>query len=362
MAGRIGGRDGREELGASALGLPRSGETCYHGASKGAAMNSPSSSTEPRIAGFDARTVAMAASLAVAVIMLVGKLGAYALTGSAAILSDALESVIHIVATGLAAFSLWFSTQPADEGHPYGHGKFAYFSAAFEGGLILMAAVGIIFWAVVALLHGEAPHALGTGLVVLGALALINLALGGFLIYTGQRTRSLVLVANGRHVLTDVWTTAGVLVGVGLVYVTGLTWLDPVVAILAGLNILWTGFSLLRQCFEGLMEKADPADTRGLLTTLQGAVSEGLLAGFHQLRHRRIGRELWVEVHLLFAGSEALTDAHERACVVESHLKSAFPGDDVVITSHLEPAEDGHNAAHPDGHAELPDVLGWIAD
>lgn len=195
----------------------------------------------------------MSASLAVAVVMLVGKLTAYALTGSAAIFSDALESVIHLVATAIAGFSLWYAAQPPDPNHPYGHGKIAYFSSGLEGALILLAAVAIGYEAIQALVEGPSLENLGVGLAITAALGLVNLVLGLSLIRVGRRTNALVLVANGHHVLTDMWTSLGVLVGVGLVLVTGLEWLDPVVAILVGANILWTSVRLMREAYGGLM-------------------------------------------------------------------------------------------------------------
>jgi cation diffusion facilitator family transporter len=305
----------------------------------------------------DPRYFAMATSLAVAVLMLIGKLGAWLLTGSAAILSDAAESMIHIVATGIVAYSLWFSNQPADPEHPYGHGKFAYFSAGFEGGLIMAAAGSILYLGVRALILGPHLSQLGVGLAIIAALSLINLALGLFLIRTGKRHNALVLVSNGQHVLTDVWTSGAVVAGVALVYVTGIAWLDPVVAIVAGLNILWTAYQLLTRFFEGLMEKADPQDTQKILAALQAAVAAGDLSTFHQLRHRRVNDQVWIEAHLLFPADWTITQAHDHASAVEARLVGLFPDDQVFVTSHLEPADAAHEAAHPDNHAHQPDAL-----
>ncbi|HYE95052.1 MAG TPA: cation diffusion facilitator family transporter [Rubricoccaceae bacterium] len=290
----------------------------------------------------------MTASLAVAVLMLIGKLAAYALTGSTAILSDALESVIHLFATGGAALSLWYAAQPADPRHPYGHGKIAYFSSGFEGALILLAALGILYEGTRALLEGPELQRLGLGLLITGALAAINLALGLLLIRTGRRTNTLVLVANGHHVLTDMWTSLGVLVGVALVWATGIVWLDPVVAILAGLNILWMAGKLMGTAYRGLMETADPAETARVLEALDAAQAEGLVHGYHRFRHRRVNDRLFVEVHLLFPDRLTLHEAHTRANEVEGRLRALFPDDRVQITSHLEPASHDHppEAAH----------------
>jgi cation diffusion facilitator family transporter len=307
----------------------------------------------PLLWGHDPRHVAMAASLGTAVLMLVGKMAAYWLTGSTAIFSDALESVIHIAATGMAAYSLWFTTQPADRDHPYGHGKFAYFSAGFEGALILIASVMIIYVAVKALILGPELRQLDLGVGITFVLAMVNLALGLFLVATGRRTNTLVLEANGKHVLTDMWTSLGVVVGVTLVYFTHLTWLDPVVAILAASNIVFSGGGLLGQAFQGLMEKADQRDSAVLVCGLEQAVTEGLIGGFHQLRHRRVNDQVYVDAHLLLPGRLSLEEAHHRASEVEARMAALFPEDRVWMTSHLEPEE--HEAVHPGGHAEFPD-------
>lgn len=304
----------------------------------------------------DLRRIAMSASIAAAGLMLAGKLGAWWLTGSAAILSDAIESVIHLAATGVAAFGLWWTNQPADEDHPYGHGKFAYFSAGFEGALILVAAMAILATGVRALILGPDLQSLGIGVAITAALALVNLALGTFLIRVGRQTNTLVLVANGQHVLTDSWTSGGVVLGVALVWATGLTWLDPVLAILVGLNIVWTSWSLLRTSFEGLMERTSPEESVRLDETLRAAQAEGLIVAFHQVRHRRIAREVLIEAHLLFDDAATLQEAHRRAGLVERRIGALFPGENVTVTTHLEPA--CHDDDHPESHADYlhPDL------
>jgi cation diffusion facilitator family transporter len=296
----------------------------------------------------DPRRWAMGTSLGVSFLMLVGKLTAFYVTGSSAIFSDAAESVIHLVATAFVAFSLWYAVQPPDERHPYGHGKIAYFSAGFEG-------LTIIYSAVEALLRGPELSQLGVGLLLVAGLALVNLLLGLFLIHTGRRYNSLVLVSNGQHVLTDMWTSLGVVVGVALVWLTDLVWLDPVVAILMALNILWTAFKLLRQSVAGLMEKVDEQDTHRLLAELDRAEARGLISGYHQLRHRRVNDQLWVEYHLLFPEHISITDAHARSHEVEAAIGALFDGVHVFVTAHLEP--ESHEAAHPAGHAEPDDPL-----
>ncbi len=299
--------------------------------------------------------LAMTASLSVAVVMLVGKTAAFSLTGSTAILSDALESVIHLVATALAGFSLWYAAQPPDRSHPYGHGKIAYFSSGIEGALILAAAVGIVWTATLDLIRGPEIEQIGLGLLITGALAVVNLVLGLGLIRVGRRTNALVLVANGHHVLTDMWTSLGVVVGVGLVWLTGAVWLDPVVAILLGLNIVWTSWGLMSEGYKGLMETADPDATARVLETLDAAVAEGLIDGHHHVRHRRVNDQIWIEQHLLMPDDLRLDAAHERATAVETRQRALFPQSLVQVTSHLEPRTHDHPDDAP--HDAVSDSL-----
>ena len=299
--------------------------------------------------------VAMTASLVVAVVMLVGKLVAYGLTGSAAIFSDALESVVHLFATAVAGFSLWYAAQPPDRTHPYGHGKIAYVSSGLEGALILVAAVAIGYEAVSALVAGPELANLGVGLAITAGLGAVNLVLGLALVRVGRRTNALVLVANGHHVLTDMWTSLGVLVGVGLVLLTGIEWLDPVVALLVGANILWTSGRLMRDAYGGLMEQVDADETGRVLDVLAEAEGEGLIEGHHHVRHRRVNDQVWLEQHLLLPDALRLDEAHERASAVEARQRALFPESVVQITSHLEPTSHVHPAGVP--HDAVADSL-----
>ena len=197
--------------------------------------------------------------------------------------------------------------------------------------------------------------ALLTGPLVIAGLTAVNLTLGWYLIRTGRRTNSLVLVSNGQHVMTDMWTSLGVIVGVGLVWLTEETWLDPAVAILVALNIVWTSSSLIRRSVYGLMDQADPEATRSILEALTDAKEAQLIADYHQVRHRRSGDRVWVEYHLMFPGSMSIHDAHARSHEVEDRIDALFPDDDVHVTAHLEPRQ--HDEAHPDGHTEPADPL-----
>lgn len=303
--------------------------------------------------GRDYRRIAMGASMAVAFLMLAGKLLAYAISGSMAILSDAAESVIHLFATTFAAVSLWTTQRPSTEKHPYGFGKLAYFSAGFEGALIMGAAIYILVVSVEALLTKPDLRELGWGLAITAALGLVNLALGVFLVQVGRRQNSLILQANGKHVLTDMWTSAAVVVGVAIVWGTGIEWLDPVIAIAAGLNILVSAFFLMRKSLSGLMDEADPGTSQRILAVLQEAVEQELITGYHQLRHRESHDEIWVEVHMLLPGAWTTTKAHENVTQVEKRLRDLFDKYEVHVTTHIEPT--AHERAHPGGHAGLHD-------
>ena len=304
---------------------------------------------------WDVKTAAMAASLAVTALMLVGKTAAWHVTGSAAILSDAMESVVHVLATGVAALSLWYGQQAPDRRHPYGHGKIAYFSAGFEGALIGVAALGIFYAALHELYAGPQISRIGVGLLVTAALAAVNGVLGLSLVRVGRRHHSAVLVANGLHVLTDMWTSLGVVIGVGLVWVTGWLWVDPVVAMLAGANILYTAASLLRGAFNGLLDQASPEASELLVGRLQAAVDRGEVDGFHQLRHREADNVRWIEVHVLAPGDLSLETAHGRVTRLEDDLRALFPQGQTYITTHLEPTH--AHGDHPDGHEAPEDPL-----
>jgi cation diffusion facilitator family transporter len=282
-------------------------------------------------------------SLGVGFLMLAGKVYAYLSTGSAAILSDAAESVVHVFAVGFAAYSLWLSRRPPDESHPYGHEKIAFFSAGVEGALIVAAAAYIIYAAVSKWIAGLALQNLSTGTLLVAAAGAINGALGGFLVWKGKRTGSLVLVANGRHVLTDVWTSAGVVAGLLLTALTKWLPLDPIVAILVATNIVWSGVQLVRRSIGGLMDEGDAELESAIAKTLDEETrARGLR--YHELRYRSTGTSVWVELHLLFPPAMSLREAHERATDLERAFVERLPVQVKVIT-HLEPAA-GHDDAH----------------
>lgn len=286
----------------------------------------------------------MKLSLIVGFGMLAGKVLAYHLTGSTAILSDAAESVIHVAAVAFATVSLRVSHRPADARYRYGYERIAFFSAGFEGALIILAAVAIVASAVQKWLSGLHLEQLGAGTMLVAAAAAVNGALGLYLIRTGRRTDSLILVADGKHVLTDCWTSVGVVGGLLLVIWTGWTPFDPILAILVALNILYSGADLLRQAVTGLMDYSDPAVEAGLERALVELTTE-LGIRHHALRFRHTGQRVLAEVHLLFPFDTPVGRAHATATLVEETLPKRVPFDLEVVT-HLEAVEDHERVHH----------------
>jgi cation diffusion facilitator family transporter len=290
-------------------------------------------------------TMGMRLSLLVGVLMLVMKVGAYLITGSAAILSDAAESVVHIVAVGFAFYSLRLSYKPADDDHHYGHEKIAFFSAGFEGSMIVIAAVYIIFEAVWKWFGGLQLDNLGLGTAITAIAATINAGLGTYLLRLGKSKRSLVLEANGKHVLTDCWTSVGVLIGLGLAITTGWQPWDPIFAILVALNILYSGIGLIRTSLGGLMDRAIPEVQTQLVEILDRETRSRNIV-YHDLRHRSLGDFHSVELHLLFPKDTSVQDAHRTATAIERIIEASLePG--ARVTTHLEAIED-HADVHED--------------
>jgi cation diffusion facilitator family transporter len=251
-------------------------------------------------------------SLVLAVLLLAAKYQAYRMTASTAVLSDALESIVNVAAAVFALGGLLFAGRPADRNHPYGHGKIEFFSAAFEGGLIAFASVLIVYEVVQSFLAGPEIRQLGTGVVIVLASGLVNLGLGWYLVRTGRRYQSLTLVADGQHVISDFWTSAGVVVGLLLVQLTGRAWLDPLVALLVALSLLWTGYRLVRHAAGGLLDEEDPVLLSRVLNALQGHVGHGVIR-IHHLRAIRAGRFHHVEAHLVVPEFWSVERAHDMS-------------------------------------------------
>jgi cation diffusion facilitator family transporter len=259
-------------------------------------------------------------SLTVSLLMLAAKYQAYRMTRSTAVLSDALESIVNVVAAVFALGGLVFAGRPADRNHPYGHGKIEFFSAAFEGGLIAFASVVIVYEVVLVLLAGAELRQISTGVLIVFATGLVNLVLGWYLVRTGRRYSSLTLVADGKHVIADFWTSAGVVVGLLLVHFTGLAWLDPLVALLVALSLMWTGYRLVRHAAGGLLDEEDPVLLSRVLNALQAYVGHGVIR-VHHLRAIRSGRFHHVEAHLVVPEFWSVDKAHGvsedvAACVI----------------------------------------------
>ena len=277
---------------------------------------------------------AMTLSVAAGVLLLALKAVAWQWTGSTAILSDLGESAAHVVAVCFAAYSLWLSLRPADANHLYGHAKIGFFSAGFEGAMIMAAALFILHEAIDAALRGPELSNLPIGLALTALGAVLNGALGWHLVRTGPTLGSIILEANGHHVLTDCWTSLGVLIALGLVQLTGWLYWDPLFAVAAALNILVSGLRLIRRSVSGLMDAADPVIHRQIEELV---VAETRKHGIthHNLRHRNIGDAHHVELHLDFPADVLLRDAHRVATEIEDSLESKIHPAARVIT-HLE--------------------------
>lgn len=286
---------------------------------------------------------AMRLSLFVGIGMFFLKFVAYTLTHSTAILSDASESIVHVLAVGFAAYSLRLAAKPADREHRYGHAKISFMSAGFEGAMIILAALFIIYKTVETLIAGIAIQNLGTGLWLTGSALVINGFLGTYLIWVGKRKRSLILEANGQHVLTDAWTSFGVVLGVGLAWYTGWLYFDPICALALALHILLSGFKLMKQSINGLLDTADPEIDRILAKTLEEAKSDFEI-DFHGIRHLSTGDGFRVELHLLFPDELSIKEAHRQATEIEHRIETAIKTP-VLVTTHLEPTSD-----HKDHH------------
>lgn len=283
----------------------------------------------------DLKKQAALISLLVGFFMLALKLTAYVVTNSTAILSDALESIVHVAATSMAFYSVVFSARPADESHPYGHGKVEFLSAGVEGALIVVAAVTILYEAVRSILFGRELAALDTGMLLTLAASVVNLVLGAFLIRRGRATNSLTLVADGKHVLTDSWTSFGVVAGLLLVWITGIRVLDPIVAIAVALNILVSGYQLMRVSVGGLMDESD-RQTLARVVDIMNRHRTPEWINVHHLRVMRSGQMHHVDFHLTIPYYWNVQEAHAFQQRVEQQLADGLDSHASVLI-HLDP-------------------------
>jgi cation diffusion facilitator family transporter len=281
-------------------------------------------------------------SIAAALSTIAIKTVAYLLTSSVGLLSDAIESSVNLVAAVGALVALRVAARPADESHSFGHAKAEYFSAGAEGLMILVAAGTIVWAAVDRLLHPVEITDVGVGLAVSSAAAVVNLVVALVLGRAGRRYRSITLVADGRHLLTDVWTSAGVLVAVGAVGLTGWQALDPIVAMAVAANIVVAGVVLVRSSVQGLMDASlEPDDLAAVEAVLRRRTA--LDVQFHGLRTRRAGRRSFLTVHVLVPGAWSVQRAHDVVEELESELRAAVPG--LYAVCHVEPLEDPRSFA-----------------
>jgi cation diffusion facilitator family transporter len=273
-------------------------------------------------------------SILVSLLVLGLKTAAWWLKGSVALYSDALESVINVVTAITAAIALWFSHQPPDKNHPYGHHKAEYLSAVLVGVLITIAAVSIARYAYYGFLDPQPMDAPVEGLFVSGVATVINASWAFVLIRVGRRERSLALEADGKHVFTDVITSGGVLVGLVGSVVFDLPVLDPIMAALVAVNIVWMGVMLVRESLGGLMDEAVPADTLENIRAIIAKEAEGAIEA-HDLRTRQAGRATFVEFHLVVAGTMSVSDAHDICDRIERAVQQGVEG--ALVTIHVEP-------------------------
>ena len=269
-------------------------------------------------------------SLAIGIGMFITKMTAYLITGSVAIFSDAAESVVHIGATGMALFSIILSSKPADESHLYGHGNIEYFSAGVEGLLIIMAAGYIIYEAVMSLINGPTLESLSIGVIFIAAAGFVNLALGYYLITTGKKTNSITLIADGKHVLTDAITSIGVLIGIVLVLITDFILLDPIIAIIVAINIVFTGYKLIRESIGGLMLETNP-ETLKKISNLLIAMKRDYWIDLHELRYWQSGDRTFMDFHLILPYYFTIEQSHKEEKRIDDELEKEYPNSQIKI-------------------------------
>lgn len=285
---------------------------------------------------------AVTLALVVGVLLLAVKFIAYWQTKSAAILSDALESIVNVLASLFALYAISLAHQPADAKHPYGHGKVEFLSAGFEGGMILIASLVIAARVVQDLIHGARVEANVMGLVLMAVAMIINGGLGFYLITTGRKHGSITLEADGKHLLTDVVTSAGVLVALSVVRLTGWTILDPIAALLVAIYISYIAAGLIKQAAAGLMDAQDLDDEQRLTALLDSHVGPSgkppQVCSYHKLRHRHSGRYHWVEFHLMVPAKLSVAQGHEIASAIEYEIEQLLGEGNA--TAHIEPCVD----------------------
>jgi cation diffusion facilitator family transporter len=283
-------------------------------------------------------------SVAAAIATVVLKFAAYRATGSVGLLSDAVESTVNVAAALTALYALWYAAHPADRSHPYGHEKIEFFSSGVEGGLILVAAVSIAWTAVLRLQNPAPLQSLDAGVALALLAAAINFGVARALLREGRRADSIILEADGHHLMSDVWTSLGVVAGLLLAWWTQVPWVDPLLALAVAVNIVRIGYDLMRRSFDGLMDRAlDDAEVAKIRTAIERAMEEIEGDGdrhltYHALRTRRAGSRRFVDYHLLVPGDCPVRRAHDCEMIIGRAIENAIPG--VEVTSHIEPLEE----------------------
>jgi cation diffusion facilitator family transporter len=286
---------------------------------------------------------ALRISLAVSALSLCAKASGFFLTQSTTALSDAAESVIHILAVAFVYYGFLLSTKPADNKHLYGHERVEFLSVGVEGAVIILAGITIIYESVSHFIYGHAIQNIGWGILLLSAAGIINFVLGSYLLKVGRREDNMMVVSNGKHTLTDVWTSLGAVLTLIIIHFTGWTRLDALVGFGLALYIMYEGYKLLRYSVDGLMDSRNPEADRAIRTTLDEPLP-GAMTSYHNLRHRTTGNTTWIELHAIFQKGIDLKRAHDDATALERKLIDAAAGD-VIVTIHLEP-EGSHRKAH----------------
>jgi cation diffusion facilitator family transporter len=276
-------------------------------------------------------------SIAAAIVTITMKASAYFLTGSVGLLSDALESIVNLAAAVVALIVLGMIIRPANDEFTFGYAKAEYFSSGFEGGMILLAAAAIIFTAVRRLFNPVPLEQLGLGLAISVGASLINLGVSLVLMRAARRYNSITLEADAKHLMTDVWTTAGVLVGIVLVWITGWLWLDPIVAIAVAVNIIFTGYRLLVRSGRGLLDVAIPQEELSSVKSILDSYKEEGMS-YHALRSRQAAARKFMVVHLLVPGNWSVRKSHSMAEQLENRVVQTIPNTNIV--THIEPIED----------------------
>ena len=289
-------------------------------------------------------------ALGVGIVLLGVKFFAYYLTGSAAIFTDAAESIVNVLAAGFALWAIGYAHQPADASHPYGHGKMEFMSALLEGSMILVAALAALWRALETVWQGPEVESIGLGLILVVFAGVANGGLGLVLIRKGKASGSITLEADGRHLLTDAVTSVVLLITLVAIWLSGVAWLDPIGAVVLAIYLGWEGVHLIGRAAAGLMDKQDPDDEKLLTDLLDSHIGDGAaepkICSYHKLRHRHVGRDHWIDFHLVVPRDWNVKQGHDVAGAIEGELERAFGRDDPEIpghtnaTAHVEPCED----------------------